>query len=63
MVKIPCSSRLFRNSEFDKIVISVPQIRLPTVFEPRHEKACLLGFRPGKTQTGLPSYRSLKFWI
>ena len=25
--------------------------------EPRHEKTCLRGFRPGKTQTGLLSYR------
>ena len=27
------------------------------VNEPRHEKTCLRGFRPGKTQTGLLSYR------
>ena len=26
--------------------------------EPRHEKTCLRGLRPGKTQTGLLSYRS-----
>ena len=26
--------------------------------EPRHEKTCLQGFRPGKTQTGLLSHRS-----
>ena len=26
-------------------------------FEPRHEKTCLRGLRPGKTQTGLLSYR------
>ena len=26
--------------------------------EPRHEKTCLRGFRPGKTQTGLLSYRN-----
>ena len=25
--------------------------------EPRHEKTCLRGFRPGKTQTSLLSYR------
>ena len=25
--------------------------------EPRHEKICLRGFRPGKTRTGLLSYR------
>ena len=27
-------------------------------FGPRHEKTCLRGLRPGKTQTGLLSYRS-----
>ena len=27
------------------------------IFEPRHEKTCLRDFRPGKTQTGLLSYR------
>ena len=26
-------------------------------YEPHHEKTCLWGFRPGKTQTGLLSYR------
>ena len=26
--------------------------------EPRHEKICLRGFQPGKTQTCLRSYRS-----
>ena len=30
-------------------------VRLLTSFEPRHEKTCLRGFRPGKTQTGLHS--------
>ena len=29
-----------------------------TVFEPRHEKTCFRGFRPGKTQTGLRSHIS-----
>ena len=24
-------------------------------YEPRHEKTCLQGLRPGKTQTGLPA--------
>ena len=28
------------------------------LFEPSHEKTCLRGLRPGKTQTGLPSHRS-----
>ena len=27
--------------------------------EPRHENICLRGFRPGKTQTGLLSYKKL----
>ena len=27
------------------------------LFEPRHEKTCLQGLQPGKTQTGLLSYR------
>ena len=27
-------------------------------YEPRHEKTCLQGLRPGKTQTGLLSYKS-----
>ena len=27
------------------------------LFEPRHEKTCVPGFRPGKTQTGLLRYR------
>ena len=30
----------------------------PTLIEPRHEKTCLRGLRPGKTQTGLRSQRS-----
>ena len=29
-----------------------------TLLEPRHEKTCIRGFRPGKTQTGLRSHRS-----
>ena len=36
-------------------------------YEPRHEKTCLQGFRPGPTQTGLYCHcrllRDLKFWI
>ena len=27
------------------------------LLEPRHEKTCLRGFRPGKTQTSLLSHR------
>ena len=34
------------------------------LFEPRHEKTCLRGLRPGKTQTGLLNYRDkLESWI
>ena len=29
-----------------------------TSCEPRYEKTCVRGFRPGKTQTGLRSHRS-----
>ena len=31
--------------------------RCPLIIEPRHEKTCLWGWRPGKTQTGLFSSR------
>ena len=31
--------------------------------ELHHEKTCLQGLRPGKTQTSLLSFRVLKFWI
>ena len=32
-------------------------------YEPRHKKTCLRGFRPGKTQTGMLSYRDkLESW-
>ena len=27
------------------------------LYKPRHEKTCLRGLRPGKTQTGLQSFR------
>ena len=30
-----------------------------SIFEPRHEKTCLRGFRPGQTQTRLYSHRRL----
>ena len=34
-----------------------------SIFEPRHKKTCLRGLRPGKTRTGLLSYRSyLEAW-
>ena len=33
------------------------------LFEPRHEKTCLRGLRPGPTQTGLYNHRMwLKAW-
>ena len=32
-------------------------VRAMTKLEPHHEKTCLRGFRPGKTQTGLLRYR------
>ena len=39
--------------------ITVMQDRASKVLnEPRHEKTCLRGLQPGKTQTGLLSYRS-----
>ena len=32
--------------------------KCPTLrYEPRHEKTCLRGLQPGKTQTGMLSYR------
>ena len=30
---------------------------LPNTFEPHHEKTCLRGLQPGKTQTSLLSFR------
>ena len=33
------------------------------LYEPRHEKTCLRGFRPGKTQTSLLSHRDLSLEI
>ena len=44
----------------------VDQEYMITTFEPRHEKMCLRGLRPGKTQTGLLSFRDqlvLKFRV
>ena len=38
------------------VIWTAPQRTM--VFEPRHEKTCLQGLRPGKTQTGLRSHRS-----
>ena len=42
---------------------SEPLLNFPSMmciymlYEPHHEKICLRGFRPGKTQTDLLSYR------
>ena len=33
------------------------KVKVCVLNEPRHEKTCLRGFQPGKTQTGLLSYR------
>ena len=33
---------------------------IANLFEPRHEKTCLRGLRPGKTKTGLHNYKSLE---
>ena len=33
----------------------------PLVFEPRHEKICICGFRPGPTQTGLYNHMATDF--
>ena len=42
---------------------SISVIYLYNTYEPCHEKTCLRGFRPDKTQTGLLSYRSkLESW-
>ena len=40
------------SQSFNKIYV-----RIGNVYEPRHEKTCLQDLRPGKTQTGLLSYR------
>ena len=48
---------LFFYGELKKIILI---IKIPTIsvsFEPRHEKTCLRGLQPGKTQTGLLSYK------
>ena len=46
-------------------IVFLEQVCIPEI-EQGHEKTCLRGFRPGKTQTSLLSYRDkliLKFWI
>ena len=54
----PCLSADFRESPN-----SIPVYG--AINEPRREKTCLRGLRPGKTQTAQPQRlaRGLKFWI
>ena len=56
-----------QNHHFVNVQVSVSADSTSTPNQPRHEKTCLRGLRPGKTQTGLLSYRSklrvLKFPI
>ena len=40
-------------------VANISDLSLEVILEPCHEKTCLQGFRPGKTQTDLLSYRGL----
>ena len=43
--------------KFGSAFLSIRWSHIVNLFEPRHEKTCLRGFRPGETQTGLLSYR------
>ena len=44
-------------------LLNVDSVMSVKTYEPRHEKTCLQGLRPGKTQTGLLSYRDqLETW-
>ena len=63
------SKHRFQTCKFDVSVpfmahaLSVVVTTVRVINEPRHEKTCLRGFRPGETQTGLLSYRSqLESW-
>ena len=42
--------------EMRRILTTLPALQV--MYEPRHQKTCLQGLGPGKTQTGLLSYRS-----
>ena len=47
---------------FDNLIVYIKVglvmfTKQPYANEPRHEKTCLRGFRPGKTKTGLLSFR------
>ena len=55
-------NRTHRYWPVDPVTRSYPVVR-PVWYEPRHEKTCLPGLRPVKTQTGLRSYRDkLEAW-
>ena len=43
--------------DYEKTVYPARYILGKVLYEPRHPKICLRGFRPGKTQTGLLNYR------
>ena len=53
MQHFPSDDRISNVYENGKLPLSVE-----LTCEPRHEKTCLRGFRPGKTQTGMLSFRS-----
>ena len=58
LLTLSCSSSYCFSHDLILLLFSA-QTALPCstgLIEPRHEKTCLWGFRPGKTQTGLLSY-------
>ena len=44
------------NKTLPYLVSNVIEVGYLKLFEPRHEKTCLRGLRPGKTQNSLLSY-------
>ena len=57
LLAVPLSRKLGEEGGELKKVVKNLNVRNETkIFEPRHEKTCLRGFRPGKTQTGLRSH-------
>ena len=61
MIMCDSTSCLFDKTEAQQICQIHTRL---TIYEPRHEKTCLRGLRPGKTQTSLLSYRrKLESWI
>ena len=52
MRRLKCISARF-------VLFTLRRMKRKRLSEPRHEKTCLRDFRPGKTQTGLLSYRDL----